>query len=143
MNIDIDKLKENFYSLEDLLEIESRYIGKYEGEDVYVKNGKYGKYAQIGENRKSLEYVKKPLDAITIDDLKAPDASKNILRIINKDVSIRKSKYGAYVYYKTPIMPKPEFYKLAGFKEGFTYCKEEVLLEWLNKTQNMPYKPKE
>ena len=143
MTIDIDKLKQNYYSLDDLLEIESRYIGKYEGEDVFVKMGKYGKYAQIGENRKSLEYVKKPLDAITIDDLKAPETNKNILRIINADVSVRKSKYGAYVYYKTPTMPKPEFYKLAGFKEGFTYCKEEVLLEWLHKTQKMPYEPKE
>ena len=35
-------------------------------------------------------------------------------------------------------MSKPEFYNIKKFKEGFTYCKEEVLINWLNEQYNIP-----
>ena len=35
----------------------------------------------------------------------------NILLILNKDLSVRKSKHGEYIFYKTPKMKKPQFLK--------------------------------
>ena len=45
--IDIDKLKNNQYKLEDIVESKtasSKSIGKYKGEDVFIKSGKFGNY---------------------------------------------------------------------------------------------------
>jgi len=38
--------------------------------------------------------------------------NKDCNKDCNKDYSIRNGKYGDYVYYKTPSMKKPMFYKL-------------------------------
>ena len=35
-------------------------------------------------------------------------------------------------------MKQPQFFNIKKFKEGFTYCKEEVLINWLNETYNIP-----
>ena len=141
IKLDIEKLKNNEYSLEELLEAKDICLGKYENQDLYVKNGKYGKYAMWGENKKALNTIKKPLDKITLSEVIEViqnDPSKNILREINENVSIRKGKYGAYVYYKRKDMEKPEFYNIKKFKEGFTYCDKDVFLEWLNTTYGVP-----
>ena len=94
-----------------------------------------------GENKKALNTIKKTLDKITLSEVIEViqnDPSKNILREINENVSIRKGKYGAYVYYKRKDMEKPEFYNIKKFKEGFTYCDKDVFLEWLNTTYCVP-----
>ena len=141
IKIDIDKLKNNEYNLEELLEVKDILLGKYDNEDLYIKNGKYGKYASWGENKKALNTIKKSIEKITLNDVIEViqnDTSKNILREINENISIRKGKYGAYVYYKRKDMEKPQFYNLKKFKEGFSYCEKDVLLEWLNTTYGIP-----
>jgi hypothetical protein len=40
------------------------------------------------------------------------ESNKNILRHLNADFSIRKGKYGSYIFYKTATMKKPQFLKL-------------------------------
>jgi len=48
--IDLEKLKNNAYSLDELIEVRARCLGKYEGEDIYVKTGKYGVYLEWIKN---------------------------------------------------------------------------------------------
>jgi len=63
-----------------------------------------------------------------------PPENKNILRVITSELSIRKGKFGAYVYYKTGDMKTPEFYSLKKFKKGFNTCDIEELKQWIQTT---------
>ena len=56
----------------------------------------------------------------------------NIIRMINNDASIRKSKHGEYIYYKKEKMKKPIFISLENFEEDYVSCSVERLLEWVN-----------
>lgn len=142
IKIDLDKLKEGKYDLDELVEIKERYIGKYEDEDLFVKHGMYGLYAQWGENKKTLNSIKKTIENITMEDIEkcilTKNESSNILRVINDDISVRKGKYGPYVYYKRKDMGEPKFYNIKKFKEGFTYCEKKVLINWLVETYSLP-----
>ena len=56
----------------------------------------------MGRKQKALNTIKKSIEKITLNDVieAQNDTSKNILREINENISIRKGKFGAYVYYK-------------------------------------------
>jgi DNA topoisomerase-1 len=56
----------------------------------------------------------------------------NIIRTINNDISIRKSKHGEYIYYKKEKMKKPIFITLDKFEDDYITCSEERLLEWVH-----------
>lgn len=141
ISIDLDKLKEGHYKVNELLEEKDKYMGKYDNVDLYVKTGMYGLYAEWGDNKKTLASLKKNINNITFEEvekfLNNKNESSNILRNINENISIRKGKFGPYVYYKTKTMKQPQFFNLKKFKEGFTYCKEQVLINWLNETYNV------
>ena len=53
-----------------------------------------------------------------------------IIREINNSLSIRKSKKGDYLYYKTCKMKKPKFYNLNDFKEDYNTCSLDILVQW-------------
>jgi DNA topoisomerase-1 len=135
--IDIDRLKNNQYKLEDIIESSSststgQSIGKYKGEDVFVKKGKFGNYITWGENKKTLNGLKKELDELTMDDLiplieNTTSLNTAIVRIVNSDISIRNGKFGHYIFYKTSSMSKPKFIKLAGFKGNYNTCLSEEI----------------
>lgn len=140
MKIDLDKLKAGAYKLHDLLETD-KYICMYENEPLYLKNGKYGHYLSWGENKKSVK-IKKPMDNITFDDIKyvldeSTNSTTNIMRELNENLSIRKGKYGLYVYYKTKTMVKPQFLNTKKFAESLLYCEKEVLYSWLEEKYNI------
>jgi DNA topoisomerase-1 len=153
MVVDLEKLERNEYTLDDLIEIKNDYLGDYQNEKLYIKTGTYGPYVQWGDNRQSIKNIDKDLNSITIEDiiqylerdinspenmLRTLKQNKKILRIIDTDTSIRKGKYGAYVYYKTGIMKTPEFYNLTKFKKGFNTCNIEEIKTWLKETYNIP-----
>jgi DNA topoisomerase-1 len=150
MNIDLEKLQENKYKLEDLIEVGSRLLGKYEEKDVYIKRGKYGVYIEVATNDEtskiSIKQIKKPMDQIQIYDVEEiirssmDGANKQvpILRQLNDDMSIRKGKFGAYVFYKRPDMKAPKFLNIKKFPEGFLGCDADKLINWLIETYNLP-----
>ena len=143
-NIDIEKLKKNEYKLNDIIELKEdniRFLGKYNDDDVYLKKGKYGYYLECGKISKSLQTIKinVPLknielnDAITIlQDIN--EDSNSLQRRINENISIRKGKYGDYIFYKTDKMYKPKFYKLNGFKDDYKNCELDKLYNWIKET---------
>jgi DNA topoisomerase-1 len=67
-----------------------------------------------------------------------PPPGKNVLRIISSDLSIRRGKFGAYIFYQSLDMNKPEFYSLAKFKGGFAKCPLSELTGWIKETYNIP-----
>ena len=127
INLDLDKLKNKEYNVDDLIEVKEKYLGKYEDLDVYVKLGMYGVYAEWGENKKTLNSIKK-LENITLEDFESvltKNSDSNILRTINEDISVRKGKYGPYVYYKRKDMSKPEFYNIKNSKKVLHIVKKK------------------
>lgn len=144
-NIDIDLLKAGHYTLEDVLETTQESIknlGLYKEQPVYLKYGSYGYYLECGELRKSLASVKinvpfKELtleDAITILETCDP-ASNSLVRHISNSLSIRKGKYGDYIFYKSENMKKPQFLKLQGFNinsdTNYMNCSLDTLKLWI------------
>jgi len=145
-DIDIEKLKRNEYKLDEILQIktENKSIGKYEDKDLFVKDGKFGLYIEWGDRRESIKSINRPIDEITLQDIETflegspKEEKQNLLRTLNEVMSVRKGKFGAYVYYKRPDMKTPKFLNIKGFKEGFFACSTDTLVKWLCETYKLP-----
>ena len=136
-DIDLNKLRLGEYTAETIVEKNNEpvSIGMYLDKPVYVKIGKYGKYLEWNNNKKSLKHLKQELSEITLDDVievlyDVDNEDIKILRIINDDASIRKSKYGEYIFYRNKKMKKPRFLTLDGFLGDYLKCDLIVLQKW-------------
>jgi hypothetical protein len=60
-------------------------------------------------------------------------ASNSLVRHISTSQSIRKGKYGDYIFYKSETMKKPKFLKLDGFNHegGYLTCSLDTLKLWI------------
>jgi len=126
---------------------------------LFLRIGKYGNYVEWGENKVSIKDIQIPLKDITINDIeqffltqeKAPDpdqhkdpnqeysredhpSNRTIIRDLNKELSIRKGKFGIYVYYKTKTMKIPKFYNIKGNKIDLIHGDTQTVIEWIEKT---------
>lgn len=148
-NLDLDHLKHmDSVSLNDVIDTnvtEQNAIGKYKGKDLFVKQGKYGIYAQWGQESKSLKEVFDgvPLDKIEYievirfldrDTVLDPKKPIGLVRELNEHLSIRTGKYGDYIYYKKPRIKTPQFFKLNGFGSDYKKCDKTLLLNWIKLT---------
>jgi DNA topoisomerase-1 len=118
-------------------------IGKYKGKDLYVKKGKYGIYAQWGDERKSLkEEFGNPTNINNIkyldllrylekDDTLDRNKPPGFVRELAENISIRNGKWGDYIYYKKPRVKNPVFIPLKNFDENHRTCDKQILLNWL------------
>ena len=163
IEIDLEKLKRGEYNLEDLLEKGNISLGNYQDTEVFLKNGRYGYYVEWGENKQSISSIKKRVEDIELNDIikllegkgegegegegeiggegegdgereQTKDSKINILRELTQNLSIRKGKFGAYIFYKRPDMKKPEFFNIKKFKGSFTFAEKETLVHWINET---------
>lgn len=144
LRVDLEKLKDGKYNLEELLEINNKQIGEYEGHPMFIKTGRYGPYVEWGDNREGIKGIEKPIDTLMIEDVirylesKTQKVDKNVLRVLNSEFSVRKGKFGPYVFYKRADMAKPEFLNIKKFNEGFFACEAQTLINWLINTYNLP-----
>lgn len=152
-DLDLDELRsKHVITLEDVIENNTptmvltninNSIGKYKGQDLYIKKGKYGIYAQWGDERKSLKEefgnptnlnnikyldVLKYLEKDNILDRNKP---QGFIRDLTENISIRNGKWGDYIYYKKPRVKNPVFIPLKDFDENHRTCDKQVLLNWL------------
>jgi DNA topoisomerase-1 len=120
-------------------------IGKYKGQDLFLKNGRYGIYAQWGKEMKSLKELDKPIDKLEYlevltflekDNLLDPSKPVGLVRELSSNLSIRTGKFGDYIFYKKRGAKKPEFLKLNGFKDDYRMCDKGLLLNWIKITYN-------
>ena len=139
IQLNLEKLKKGEYLLEDLIEIKTSSLGKHNGKEVLLKTGRYGLFVECGEVSKSLKFMKKPIAEIVLEDvvpyLEGEQVDgKNVLRVLNASMSIRKGRFGAYVFYKTSEMEKPQFLNIKKFPGMFSTCEKENLIQWLCNT---------
>lgn len=138
-DLDVTKIEKGEYTLSELLEEQhTKSLGKHEGQDVYIKKGKYGYYVQWGKRTQSLARIEKDILDLTLDDVigMLGETSKDVIRTINSDISVRKSKYGLYIYYKTNTHKKPEFISLKGFKDNVEDCETSVILTYVDENKS-------
>ena len=151
-NIDLETIKKlDKIMLEDIIDSninsennDKKSIGKYKGQDLFIKKGKYGYYAQWGKETKTLtgfdgdksNYIDiiRFLDADNILDPKKP---VGLVRELNNNLSIRSGKYGDYIFYKKLKAKKAQFFKLNGFNSDYKKCDKELLLNWIKQTHNI------
>ena len=151
-DIDLEKLKDGEYELEDLLDtsgLKDKKIGTYQGKQLYLKKGKYGLYVEWGSNKKSLkEFGNRPIenidyiDVIKIlekDNLLNLDKPVGLIRELNSNLSIRTGQYGDYILFKNSKMKKPAFYKLANFKDDYRNCEKCVIIKWIQETYHLDF----
>jgi len=126
----------------------SKKLGKYNNETLTLKRGKYGLYVVWGENKKSLSGMDKEVNEITIDDVityinrpitLVPSQSQgsensNMVRYINSELSVRKGKYGDYIFYKTKTMKMPKFLSLSKYKGNYKADDLKELIKWIKET---------
>jgi DNA topoisomerase-1 len=150
-NLDLEAIKHiPNLSLEDVIDSNisnSEAIGKYKGQDLFIKKGKYGIYAQWGKETKSLkeEFSSVPIDKIEYidiirfldkDTVLDPSKPVGLVRELSSNLSIRSGKYGDYIFYKKPRAKKPEFFKLNGFDSDYKKCDKVLILNWIKQTYN-------
>jgi len=147
-NIDLTKLKNQEYKLEDLIEknvVLNKHLGMYNGFDVLLKKGKYGFYVCWDNNKKAITTTATDMDGsnIVLADVikmiesdaatKETTTKETIVREVSKDISIRKGKYGEYIFYKTSKMSKPKFIALTTFKDDYLTCSSAQILQHIKK----------
>jgi DNA topoisomerase-1 len=137
-------------TLEDVIDsnnCDKNAIGKYKGQDLFIKKGKYGVYAKWGNETKSLneDFSLIPIEKIEYlnvlkflekDNLLDPSKPVGFLREINEHISIRTGKFGDYIFYKKPRMKKPDFLKLNGFNGDYKKCEKDLIINWIKQTYN-------
>jgi len=151
-DFDIEKIKNNTQiKLEDIIDntvVDKEAIGKYKGKDLFIKNGKYGIYAQWGKETKSL---KEKFGSLKIENIQYIDVIKYLdndtvldptkpigfVRELNNHLSIRTGKYGDYIFYKKPRVKTPTFLKLNGFGSDYKKCDKTLILNWIKQTYNV------
>ena len=153
--IDIKSLQDNqektLITLDDIIDTiitNKEAIGKYKGQDLFIKKGKYGTYAKWGNETKSL---KEEFGTLNIDEIQYIDVIRyldkdivldptkpvGLVRELNSNLSIRTGKYGDYIFYKKTRMKKPEFYKLNGFNSDYKKCDKILVINWIKQTYNV------
>ena len=144
IELDMNKLEIGGYKLEDIIENSETkklaasasqvVLGMYDDKEVIVKKGKFGLYVTCGEISKTLKKMgNRPMDNIRLDEvIPLLEEGSNMVREISADMSIRKSKRGDYVFFKTSKMKKPKFISLKGFEEDYKTCDVDVLKSWIH-----------
>ena len=125
----------------------SMKLGLYEEKELTIRCGKFGTYITWGENSKSLPcFGSRPIENITYaevfsileqDGVLNPAVSVGFIREISKTISIRRGKYGDYIFYKTSKMKTPKFLKLTGFPDDYRHCDKATLLNWIKTTHKL------
>jgi DNA topoisomerase-1 len=130
----LEKIKNENLGLDAILEEKQKanVLGVYQDEDIIVCNGKFGPYVKFDGKTYSIKNIDNPTLENVIPILTGEKSTNpNVLKVLGPHTSIRKSKYGAYVYYKKPSDNKPRFLKLAGCNLDIEVSTKEQYLEWL------------
>ena len=139
-DLDIEKIKSGSYTLEQMVEPKKSNIilGKFKNNDVFLKKGKYGMYVQCNGESYSIKHIKKKMEKVVLKDVLGVLEGKkntNVLLEINSDLSIRKGKYGDYIFYKKENMKKPKFLNLK--KKKWRNIPADELLVWIQNEYNI------
>ena len=120
--LDMTKLSAGKYTLQEISDTSTsgKELGKYKDNKVILRKGKYGLYVTCGSKNYSVKHLKKKMGRIELSDVVGvlsgeQSGNPNVIRILRDDLSLRKGKWGPYLFYKNAAMKKPKFLKLKGF----------------------------
>jgi DNA topoisomerase-1 len=132
-DLDLDKLKNGEYKLENIIVEKPKFggknLGSFKSNEVILRKGKFGLYMTCGGKNYSLKGIDKSLEGIRLEDvidilLGTKSTNPKVLKMLNEDMSVRKGKYGPYLFYKKKTMTKPRFfgiYEVFGGNKGDTF----------------------
>ena len=60
------------------------------------------------------------------------NVENNLVRKLSNNISIRKGKYGDYIFYKTEKMKTPKFFKINMYNGDYVNDEIVKVLEWIN-----------
>ena len=144
-------------NLEDSIEFKSYLLGDYQEKVLFLCTGENGSYFEWNDRKISYEdkielnkitiydaisYIEKDLDTAecssddavrTIESNSLPEKSKTILRVFDENVSLRQSKFGPYIFYKTSTMKKPKFIDMNYFNFDLFQCDKKLILDIIYK----------
>ncbi len=137
-DIDLDKLRRGEYSLSEIVLTNAgkktgRVLGEIDSKSVEIKNGRFGMYVECGGAKYNVD-CEKSFEDVTIDDVRAVLDNSFKPRKLTANASIRKGKYGPYIYYKTAKMSKPRFLDLKRYDGDFIKDQISTITEWANQT---------
>jgi DNA topoisomerase-1 len=157
--IDLDKARRGEYLFSELvLREEDNKLGMYKGHPIQLKKGKYGYYVEWNEKTYSVKsalvqfddavelIVKKEKESHKLSEEDATKmflpvsnniTNKSAIRILRTDLSIRKGKYGEYVYHKNSKMDNPKFYPLNAIKDKWKQMTDIELITWISNTHHV------
>ncbi len=156
--IDMKKVERMEYSPDDLMAVSEKCIGVYQEEPVFLSVSSKDNRMTVEwkeelipipiEIRKSAEEIQvsdvipfimgRIENPVVLEEESTTSevyTHKNpaIIRYVNSDISVRKGKWGHYIYYKTDEMKKPAFYDLKSFRGGWKTCEPEELVNYIHK----------
>jgi DNA topoisomerase I len=155
VKVDMAKLERGEYAVADLAEIDEIVLGLHSTNvPVTLKPGKYGYYLEVDSKKisvdKELKALGKTPETVTLADLEHLlkgdlDSSNDnsSVRILTPEISVRTSKFGPYIFYKTSSPPgcakgtKPKFYDLKKFEGDCWTVDRDELLKWLKTTHKL------
>ena len=70
-------------------------------------------------------------DILLADVIDILDGNKDDNRVITNEISIKKGKFGDYIYYKTNKMSKPKFINLKKFEHNYKDCDKELIIQYV------------
>ena len=141
-------MKENPDQTKKLKTQNSIHCGEYKNKPIFIKHGPYGYYVSYEDTKKvSLKdftgfqiesKIKEQINELTEEEksslisyiTQSENKSKSSDNIkLSNTCSIRKSKYGYYVFYKTAQMKKPKFYPYNNEKDDMVEEREKWISE--------------
>jgi len=141
-DLDMETVKSGTYTLEEMIALQKNsnvVLGKYKNNDVICKKGQYGLYIVCNGKNYSIKHIKKEQNKIKLEDvlgvIESKTGNSNILKKVSDCVSIRKGKYGEYIFYKTESMSKPKFLKLKNIL--WKNLNNEEILNWIKNEYNI------
>ena len=129
-NIDINKLENGEYKINEIIikdKKNGRCLGMKENKEILLKEGKYGLYLEWNNQKISVNIEDKKFDTIKFEDIENL-LIKTIIVELTKHASLRKGKFGNYIYYKNDRMNKPKFIP---FTESIENLSVDDYKKWL------------
>jgi DNA topoisomerase-1 len=140
IDINFSKLEKGEYNLNDIVEnkktnenVNSIVLGQYQDKDVIIRKGKFGLFVTCGDISQTLKHLgNRPLENIKYEEIRPIlEEGGSFVREINANISIRKSKKGDYVFFKTSKMKKPKFFDIKNFDQDYKTCDLNIIKLWL------------
>ena len=145
VTLDVDDLVAKKYTATELALYPRSHLGVHDGRAVTLRSSTYGVYLEWGDQKKSIGNAeqaeaflgqRQPFDLqaaireLQPDTIVASETNSGILRVLNDVMSVRRGKYGLYVFYKTVDMAKPKFVGLKSYKGDPLNGDIDPLVSW-------------